>query len=99
MNLILPIALFFDDFEINNPLGSRKSIHKLGAVYLSLLGLTPPPQYSSSLDNILLLQIHNYQDHKKIGNKIFSYVVDQIIDLSMNGTTINVNKKQKYYFA
>lgn len=38
---ILPIALFFDDFEINNPVGSHKSIHKLGAVYLSLIGLPP----------------------------------------------------------
>lgn len=95
--LTLPIALFFDDVEINNPLGSRKSIHKLGAIYLTLLSL--PPQYSSSLNNILLMQLHNYQDHKKLGNKIFLHVVNQIIDLSVNGITINVNnKEQKIFF-
>jgi len=68
-------------------------IHKLGAVYLSLLGL--PPQYSSNLDNILLMQLHNYQDHKKLGNKIFSHIVDEIIDLSINGITINLNNKEQ----
>lgn len=93
---ILPIALFFDDFEINNPLGSRKSVHKLGAIYLNLLSL--PPQYSSNLDNIFLMQLHNYQDHKKLGNKILSHIVDQIIDLSINGITISVNKEQKILF-
>lgn len=94
--IILPIALYFDDFEINNPLGSRKSIHKLGAVYLSLLGL--PPQYGSNINNIFLVQLNNYQDHKKFGNKIFSHVIDEIIDLSINGITINVNKEQKIFF-
>lgn len=93
---ILPIALFFDDFEINNPLGSRKSIHKLGAVYLTLLGL--PPQYSSNLNNIFLMQLHNYQDHRILGNKIFSHLIDEIIDLSINCVTINVSKEQKIIF-
>jgi len=73
--ITLPIALYFDDFEINNPLGSRKSIHKLGAVYLSLLGL--PPQYGSNINNILLVQLNNYQDNKKFGNKIFSCVINE----------------------
>lgn len=29
---ILPLIIYFDDFEINNPLGSRKCKNKLGAV-------------------------------------------------------------------
>lgn len=33
---ILPLLLYFDDVEINNPLGSHANIHKLGAVYFSL---------------------------------------------------------------
>lgn len=94
--LTLPIAIFFDDFEINNPLGSRKSIHKLGAIYLSLLCL--PPQYSSIINNIFLMQLHNYQDHNNFGNKILLHVVDQIIDLSVNGITINVEKEYKIFF-
>jgi hypothetical protein len=69
MNFFYQLQYFFDDFKINNPLGSRKSFHKLGAVYFSLLGL--PPEYSSNFDNILLM-LHNYQDHKKLGKNLFT---------------------------
>jgi len=72
---ILSIALFFDDFEINNPLGSRKSVHKLDIVYLSLLSLFS--QYSNNLNNIFFMRLHNYQDHKKLDNKILSHIVDK----------------------
>lgn len=30
---VFPLILYFDDVEINNPLGSRANIQKLGAVY------------------------------------------------------------------
>jgi len=33
---VLPLFLFFDDFESRNVLGSHSGIHKLGAVYVSL---------------------------------------------------------------
>lgn len=38
-SIVIPIFLFFDDFEINNPLGSHVSIHKLGAAYILLAGI------------------------------------------------------------
>lgn len=44
------------------------------------------------------MQLHNYQDHKKLENKIFSYIVDEIIDFNINGITIitiNVNNKEQ----
>jgi len=31
--IALPIFLFFDDYEVGNPLSSHFGIHKLGAVY------------------------------------------------------------------
>lgn len=34
---VLPLLLYFDDVEINNPLGSHANIHKLGAIYFSLM--------------------------------------------------------------
>ncbi|CAI6369459.1 unnamed protein product [Macrosiphum euphorbiae] len=45
--IILPLFLYFDDFEVNNPLGSHAGCQKLGAVYVSLSCL--PPELSSSL--------------------------------------------------
>lgn len=59
-----------------------------------------PPQYSSMINNIFLMQLHNYQDHKNFGNKILlhTHVVDQIIDLSVNRITINIEKEYKIFF-
>ncbi|XP_018364517.1 PREDICTED: uncharacterized protein LOC108762153, partial [Trachymyrmex cornetzi] len=38
---VLPLFLYFDDYETNNPLGSHKGISKCGAVYLSIACLPP----------------------------------------------------------
>ena len=46
----LQIQLFYDDFETANPLGSKKGIHKLGAIYFTLRNF--PPKVNSSLVNI-----------------------------------------------
>lgn len=43
--IALPLLIYFDDFEVDNPLGSHAGIHKLGGVYVSLPFL--PPHYVS----------------------------------------------------
>ncbi|KAF0693248.1 Uncharacterized protein FWK35_00033784, partial [Aphis craccivora] len=48
--LVFPLFLYFDDFEVNNPLGTHAGSQKLGAIYVSLACL--PPELSSSLDQI-----------------------------------------------
>lgn len=95
--IILPLILFFDDIEINNPLGLRKRINKLGAVYVTIPCL--PDEYSSRLENIFLIQLHKYIDHKFLGNKIiFNNVIEMITDLEINGIQINVNGAIKTIF-
>lgn len=44
------------------------------------------------------MQLHNYQDHRLLGNKIILHIINEIIDLSTNGVTINVSKEQKIIF-
>lgn len=97
--LVIPLLLYFDDFEINNPLGSHSGIHKIGAIYCTIP--TIPDIYSSMLENIFLLQLHNEKDHLQLGNKsIFSNIINEIIDLENNGLDVKVNGKQhKIYFA
>lgn len=96
--IILPLILFFDDVKINNPLGTHKNINKLGAIYCSLAD-SLSEEYSSLLENIFLFQFHKYKDHKKLDNqKIFSLVIDQIIDLCNNGIFIEVNEEKKLMF-
>lgn len=95
--IVLPLILFSDDIEINNPLGSHKGIHKLGAVYCTIPCI--PEEYSSRLENIFLLQLHNSVDHKHLGNKkIFNKVIEVIIDLEVNGIQIKINGEVKMVF-
>lgn len=93
----LPLIIYFDDFEVNNPLGSRKCKNKLGAVYCSIPCL--PPEYASKLENIFLVQLHKYEDHKLLGNKkIFNKVVNEVRELVSNGIVINKNNQEKKVF-
>lgn len=96
---VFPLLLYFDDVEINNPLGSHANINKLGAVYFSVACI--PYEYNSMLENIFLAQLHNSSDHKFAGNiKIFRNIVDQITDLSKNGLTVNVDGQERtIYFS
>jgi len=75
--IVLPIFLFFDDYEVGNPLGSHSGIHKLGAVYVSIPCL--PPHRQSSLNTIFLTLLFHSSDRQKFGNNIiFKPVIDEL---------------------
>ena len=92
----MPVVVYSDDFEINNPIGSRRVKNKIGAVYQTIYGL--PPEYASQLQNIFLLQLHKYIDHRDLGNKkIFNSIIkylqvlqDEGILVKFNDTTIRI---------
>lgn len=65
--IILSLLLYFNDFEINNPFGSHSGVHKIGAVYCTIPTILN--EYSSMLENIFLLQLHNVKDHSQLRNK------------------------------
>lgn len=44
---VLPLYVYFDDYEVGNPLGSHAGLNKIGAVYLSIACL--PPKRASSI--------------------------------------------------
>lgn len=72
--ILFPLFLYFDDFEINNALGSHAGNNKLGAVYASLPCL--PSEYSSSLENIFLVSLFKSVDRQEFGNHaIFSEII------------------------
>lgn len=88
--LHLPIILYFDDFETNNPLGSHNVIQKLGALYVSLPFL--PPKYFSRLNSIFLLALFHSSDRVDFGNRlIFQKVIDELNELSTKGISICIN--------
>lgn len=101
--VVFPLVLYFDDVEINNPLGTHRGVKKLGALYYFIASI--PYEYSSKLENIFLAQIHRTINHTDFqgqlqNNVIFANVIEQIIDLERNGITVNILGEQKQvYFA
>lgn len=64
--IVIPLFLYYDDFETGNPLGTAAGIYKVGALYGSIATL--PPQYASSLENIFLIQLIYSSDKTHFGN-------------------------------
>lgn len=56
------IQLFYDDFEVVNLLGSKTSIHKIGAIYFTIRNL--PFELNCHVDNIHLVALFYVQDLK-----------------------------------
>lgn len=87
--IVFPIFLFFDDFEITNPLGSHSGSQKLGALYISLPCL--PPELSSSIENIFLAGLFKSNDRTEFGNHaVFKHIINQLNFLENIGIEINI---------
>ncbi|CAI6372385.1 unnamed protein product [Macrosiphum euphorbiae] len=87
---VLPLFLFFDDFESGNVLGSHSGIHKLGAVYVSLPCI--PLHRSSMLSNIFLTLLFHSSDRVEFGNNvIFKPVIDELNFLQNVGIEIDTS--------
>lgn len=97
--LVFPLFLYFDDFEVNNPLGTHAGSQKLGAIYVSLACL--PPELSSSLDQIFLVSLFKTNDKKYFGNSvIFKDLISELNYLENTGISVTHNNKvQQIFFS
>ena len=95
--IVLPLFLYFDDYENNNPLGSHRGIAKCGAVYVSIPCL--PLKMQSKVENIFLCALFNALDRVTFGNKIvFQKMIDEFNYLEEVGITIKLpNEKNRYF--
>lgn len=64
--LVLPFFMYIDDFEINNPLGSKSMCHSISAVYYSF----PLNEHNSKLTHIFLAALIKSKDLKTFGNDL-----------------------------
>lgn len=86
----LPLFVYFDDYEVGNPLGSRAGVNKLGAVYVSIPCI--PPEYLSSINHIFLTLLFYSSDRELFGNKaVFSILIREINFFVEEGITISYN--------
>lgn len=83
----LSIILYIDDFEIANPLGTSKKIHKVCAVYWTLANL--PVKCRSVLHSIQLALLCNSNDVRQYGYaKVFAPLLSDLKILEESGVYI-----------
>lgn len=90
-SVVIPLILYFDDFESGNALGSHAGEYKLGAVYISIG--TIPPEQSSRLENIFVTQVFYSKDRVFFGNgAIFNKLIEELQFLEEIGVDIVLSK-------
>lgn len=65
--LILPFCSYIDEFEPNNPLGSRSNYKKVAGIYAKIQCI--PLTHQSKMYNIFRLGFFHGDDRKKFGNR------------------------------
>ena len=81
----LPFILFFDELETGNPLGSHRTLNKVGAIYLSLRCF--PPKFYSKLENIFVCAIFPSLFHDNI-DPLLEKLIKDINDLQLHGLVL-----------
>jgi hypothetical protein len=97
--LVIPMYIYFDEYETGNPLGAHAGMQKLGAVYYSIPCI--PPLYQGKLDYIFLALLFYSIDLQHYGNSvIFSKLLNELILLENEGIEINIDgTTSKMYFS
>lgn len=85
---LLALQLYFDEFELCNPLGSKRGKHKVLAGYLTILNL-PPKCRSKLTDKYLVLLAKTSTVSKFTLHKILEPLVNDICQLETNGIDLN----------
>ena len=87
---ILVLRLYGDDFEPCNPLGSRKTVYKIGCIYYQIENL--PSYLLSKTENIFLATCYHSDDVKYFGwEAILRPLVNELKALETTGITLVVN--------
>lgn len=77
--IVFPLIIYFDDFEVGNPLGTHAGRYKIGAIYYSIA--TIPPEYSSRLENIFVACLFHSSDRSRFDNQtVLKPLIDELLD-------------------
>jgi len=94
--IILPLILYFDDFEVGNPLGSHAGYYKIGCLYYNIP--TIPPKYSNRLENVFISTLFHSSDRCHFGNNaVLQHVINELKILEKDGLYIENGKKHVHF--
>lgn len=86
-DLILPILVYYDDYETNNVLGTHRGISKIGGVYANIPCL--PLFMQSKTDNVFIFTLFHALDSKMVSFDILSAnAIDELKFLYSDGITV-----------
>jgi hypothetical protein len=94
----LLIHLYNDEFEVCNPIGSKRGKHKINAVYFTLGNL--PIRYRSKLQHIYLVNIAKHKDVKAEGYAVaFAPLIQELKQLYTEGFSVTMSNGcvEKFY--
>lgn len=95
--IVIPLFLYYNDFETNNSLGFAAGIYKVGGLYCSIAILSL--QYALLLENIFLVQLINSSDRAYFGNaKCFRYVIEELKYLSNEKIICDTNGSENIVY-
>ncbi|XP_062534306.1 uncharacterized protein LOC134203444 [Armigeres subalbatus] len=93
--IVIPVFLYSDEFEINDPLSAHNKRHSICALYYSFPTL--PNQYTAKLSNIFIAGAIKKVDISEHGiDKLIQHVVTSFQDIESNGIVIHT-KMQEYH--
>jgi len=93
--LVMPFFIYIDDYEINNPLGSKSMCYSISAVYYSF----PLIEQNSKLTHIFLAALLKPKDLKSFGNDLcFKKLIEDINSLAEDGLIINTSDGPKLIY-
>lgn len=94
---VFPLFLYFDDYQVGNPLGSHPDKNKLGAVYVTIPCF--PQKIFSSLGSLFLFALFYTSDRKHYGNKaIFTKIISELNFLQTTGIELNLQNCRKHIY-
>ena len=77
---VMPVGVYFDEWEANTAIGPHAGVHKMGSVYISLLCV--PPEFRSKLENIFLALLFLSNDFEEQGPQTaFAPLIQQFKEL------------------
>jgi hypothetical protein len=93
---VILVRLYGDDFEPANPLGSRKSVYKLGCVYFQLESL---PTYTlSKTENMFLTLCYHTGDVKEFGwEYVLRPLINELKHLESQGLSLVISGETKLF--
>ncbi|XP_058839220.1 uncharacterized protein LOC131694748 [Topomyia yanbarensis] len=97
--LLIPLFLYGDEFEVNDPLSSHNKRHSLFAMYYSFP--TIPERYAAKLSNIFVAGVIRKIDFSGHDIDMFMiYIIDKMKAIEQNGILITTgNTNVKVHFA